>query len=248
MPIKKNFLVLSTLFVLMISCQQKMDLALNDEGDGRISGQVNVNLIVQPIFGTYLKNLDLFSGIESPRDVLPTSISDPLTAYRYAQKNYKQNSAFDAKSGRYTVNVSFDFNDFQTLADPKIRSVLSDVISVFSTGNTTTIRAEFNDRNRKKLEEHLPVLPPMPAERDTKAEKEYLGGLAQAIVEYQEKIPAAQKEIASSKMIINITTSRPISEIIGGKVTNSERTQAVMEIPLTEIIFLKKDHVFSLTF
>ncbi len=244
MPIKKNFLALSTLFVLMISCQQKMDLALNDEGGGRISGHVNVNLIVQPIFGTYLKNLDLFSGIESPRDVLPTSISDPLTAYRYAQKNYKQNTSYDAKSGRYTVNVSFDFNDFQTLADPKIRSIFS----VFSMGNTTTIRAEFNDRNRKKLEEHLPILPPMPSERDSKAEKEYLGGLAQAIVEYQEKIPAAQKEIASSKMIINITTSRPISEIIGGKVTNSERTQAAMEIPLTEIIFLKKDHVFSLTF
>ncbi len=247
MPIKKNIISLFILFSLLFSCQQKMNLSLNEMG-GQISGHVQMDLTVQPIFGTYLKNLDLFSGIEAPKEVLPTSISDPLNAYRHTQKNYQQSSSFDTKSGRYSVHASFDFDDLHSLADPKIRSILSDILSISSLEGKTTIRAEFNEDNRKKLEEHLPILAPMPPERDTKAQQAYLNSLAQAIVEFQEKIPAAQKEIASSKITVHITTSRPISHIIGGKVINSEQTKAQIEIPLTEIIFLKKDYVFSLTF
>lgn len=247
MPIKKNILSLFILFLLLISCHQKMNLSLN-ESAGQISGHIQMNLTIEPIFGAYLKNLDLFSGIEAPKEELPASISDPLNTYRQTQKNYQQSSSFDARSGRYSVNAGFDFEDLNTLADPKMRSIVSDILSVSSAAGKTTVRVEFNEDNRKKLEEHLPILPPLPPQRDAQAQRTYLGSLAQAIVEFQEKIPAAQREINTSQITIHVTAPRPIAQIIGGKVTNKEGTQAVFEIPLTEIIFLKKDCLFSLTF
>lgn len=248
MPIKKSLFILMVLYALLLpSCQQNMNLVLRVE-ENRLAGTVQSRLVLQPIFAMYLKNLDMFSGIEVPQDSLPTSVSDPLLDYSQNQSNYRQNTVYDPKTGKYTVDFSFDFFDFTTVAQTHIESIMSDIVSVKNENGITTIEAVFNEKNRQTIEQYLPILLPLPEEKNTRTEKAYLVELGEMIVESQQQVGKAEKEIVSSKVVVHVTTPRPIIDIQGGKITDSEHTKAVLEIPLTRIIFLQKDQTFSLTF
>lgn len=251
MLIKKKIITSVILILLLVaslaSCHQNTSLTLRAEDD-RMSGKVSSRLIIEPIFGMYLKNLDMFSGTETSLESLPTTITEMMDVFKNAQPNYVETSYFDEKTGRYTLDVNFDFLDFQSLAESSTQSAISEIISITKENGRTTIRADFNEQNRRSLEDYLPILLPMPENKNSQEKRAYFAEFAKIIVESQKQVSAAEKEIASSKIKINITTPRPITEILGGKITNEEGTQAMIEIPLSDIIYLDKDRVFSLTF
>ncbi|MGL4525003.1 MAG: hypothetical protein ACRCVN_05735 [Spirochaetia bacterium] len=236
------------LFSVLLSCNQKISLTLSEDLNNKISGKVESQLYLAPIFSRYLKNLDIFSGVELPKEALPTTIANSLLPYKNNQQNYTENTTFEKKSQSYNVDFSFQFSNINSLTESHIKSLISDVVSVDHQASKTTLRIEFNQKNRQIFEKTLPLLLPMPTERNDTTKRAYIRELAQIISETERQSTQAQKEISLSTVQIQITTPRPILLISGGKITNTEKTQALIEIDLSKVIFLEKNQLFLITY
>lgn len=243
------------LFLALLSagCSQRLYIEIepaSEPSSAALGAKVTGELYTMPIFTRYLQDLDLFAGAERPESSPPSLVSDTLDFFKNNAGGYKQSDAFNASSGSFKIDFSFNFDDYQALFKNNAGFIWGDLFSIQRENNLTTLVFRFSSASHKRLEQTYPVVMPVEpiagaADGGTKHYQEsYAKLIASSLAERQ----SASVEIDNSFFAFSIKAPSPIQSVFGGIIDKKDPYTAHFKIPLMRILFLQKEIEMRLSY
>lgn len=234
-------LILTILFISLISCSQSIKLTITD---GKEPDIANAEMKTKPIFTQYLQDLDLFSGIESEPNTLPSLITDYLASIKEGSSSYTEEIAY--ASHQFYVKYDFSFKNITNFLGSKYsKKYLSKIISSKEVDGKTELTILFNNQTRALFDDDFEFLSVIDENPSKENQSIYLSILSRIIASTPDNQAKALNEIENSAVFVSITFPRPVISASEGNIADREWNTIFL---LKDLLYPYKPNEITITY